>query len=89
MTGSTADLMAFTTFDESHQKGRQVIKSSAGGGASALLSGVKGLGYGLMGGLTSIVTQTYTGVKEDGFEVGAGCDGLPPGFIFLFVWVAW
>lgn len=30
------------------------------------MAGVKGFGHGLFGGLTSLVTQPYEGMKEDG-----------------------
>lgn len=30
----------------------------------------KSLGMGVMGGLTSIITQTYSGAKNEGIEVG-------------------
>ena len=59
------------TLDNQHQKIRQQIRyaSEASGGSGHLKAGLKALGHGLFGGLTSIVSQTYTGMAEDGFEV--------------------
>ena len=40
-----------------------------------LVAGLKGLGYGMLGGLTSIVTETYDGVAHEGitgFFTGLG-----------------
>jgi len=63
------------TLDNHHQKIRQQIRfaseAAGGGGSGHLKAGIKALGHGLFGGLTSIVAQTYTGVTEDGFEVSS------------------
>ena len=40
-----------------------------------LVAGLKGLGFGMLGGLTSVVTETYDGVANDGvsgFFTGLG-----------------
>ena len=74
MTGSLSDGIGVATLDSHHQKRRQQIRyaseSQGGTGSGHLVAGLRGLGHGIFGGLTSIVSQTYTGVAEDGFEVG-------------------
>ena len=70
------------TFDEQHQKKRQQIMDHSGGTKDQLVAGVKGFGLGLVGGLTSIVTQTYSGASQDGVTVSrcrAGSLHLQPG----------
>lgn len=55
--------------DTKHNEKRDQIRTHSGGGGSHLVAGIKGFGYGLYGGLTSIVTQTYEGVRDEGVEV--------------------
>ena len=56
--------------DEDHEKRRQKIRNkNQDSGAGHLVAGFKGLSHGIYGGLTSIATQTYSGVKHQGFEV--------------------
>ena len=58
--------------DTKHNELREGLKSQAKSAKSSskhIVAGLKGLGYGLFGGLTSIVTQTYQGAKDDGVEV--------------------
>ena len=70
MTGSVSDGLGVISFDESYQRRRQAIRDAGAGSSSGqFVAGVKGLAHGVFGGLTSIVSQTYTGVREDGFEV--------------------
>lgn len=66
--------------DDQHTETRQRILevSSALGGSSGgdhLVAGLKGLGFGIMGGMTSIVKQTYNGAQSKGvagFFTGLG-----------------
>ncbi len=60
------------TTDRRHNAIRQKLRDEAGkrgGSVAHLSSGVKSFGYGMMGGLTSVITQPYYGYADDGFEV--------------------
>ena len=59
------------TVDHKHQEMRRRIKQENTGN---FRTGLKGLGVGIMGGVTSIVTQTFEGAVSDGLE------GLVSGF---------
>ena len=66
--------MGVATLDSDHEKTRQRIRNeTSGSGLSTFKAGVKGFGHGLWGGLSSVVTQTYTGAREDGVEVSISC----------------
>ncbi|OWF52509.1 Vacuolar protein sorting-associated protein 13D [Mizuhopecten yessoensis] len=65
---SLSDGVGTLNMDTKHNDTRDQIRTHSGGGGSHLVAGIKGFGYGLYGGLTSIVTQTYEGVKEEGVE---------------------
>ncbi len=70
VTGSLSDGMGILTADSYHETQRQKIREEHGGSsAEHLVAGIRGLGHGLLGGVTSIVTQTYTGIKHEGIEV--------------------
>lgn len=60
-----------TTVDTRHQQMRRRIQQN---NRNHLKTGLKGLGVGIIGGVTSIVTQTFDGVVSDGVE------GLVSGF---------
>ena len=56
--------------DEKHEEYRQRLRARlAASGGDHMLVGLKGLGLGLYGGLTSIVYQTYTGASQEGLPV--------------------
>lgn len=78
LSNSTAKFMASlsnsleaTTVDTRHQQMRRRIQQES---RSHWKTGLKGLGVGIIGGFTSIVTQTFDGVASDGIE------GLVSGF---------
>lgn len=56
--------------DDRHEQTRRKLRTEhRGRGSEQLVAGVKGLGFGLIGGITSIVTQTYNGAYSDGVPV--------------------
>ncbi|UYV65050.1 VPS13D [Cordylochernes scorpioides] len=65
VTGSLSDGIGLVTMDERHQEMRKKIRQDSQG-ADHLVAGLKGLGFGLLGGMTSIVTNTYEGASSDG-----------------------
>ncbi len=69
VTGSLSDGVGILTVDQRHERVRRQIRSEAVSSSGQLMAGIKGLGHGLMGGITSVVTQTYYGAKDDGIEV--------------------
>lgn len=64
-TSSLSKSLEVTTVDVRHQEMRRRIHQD---GRDHLRAGIRGLGVGIMGGVTSIVTQTYDGVANHGFE---------------------
>ena len=57
------------TLDERYDERRLLIRRRKGEGIKSkehLVAGLKGLGFGMLGGLTSVVTETYDGVATDG-----------------------
>ncbi|XP_055954862.1 intermembrane lipid transfer protein VPS13D-like [Patella vulgata] len=76
MTGALSDGLTTISMDDKHNKTREDLRQvESGQGSSHVLAGIKGLGYGIYGGLTGIVTQSYSGAKEKGiggFFKGAG-----------------
>ncbi|KAL5009744.1 hypothetical protein ScPMuIL_012049 [Solemya velum] len=69
VASSLSDGVGKLNFDSKHNDAREVIRNQHSGSSGGhLVAGVKGLGYGFVGGLTSIFTQTYEGVKDDGIE---------------------
>jgi vacuolar protein sorting-associated protein 13D len=76
LTETLSDGLGRVVLDEQYTETRQRILevSTALGGNSTgdhLVAGLKGFGFGLLGGVTSIVKHTYNGAQADGF----------PGFI--------
>ena len=69
LTESLSDGFGRIIMDERHEETRQKIRANTGGSKGHLVAGVKGLGFGLLGGMTSIVKQTYDGVANEGFPV--------------------
>ncbi len=69
VTGSLSDGVGFLTVDQRHERVRRQIRSEAQSSGGQLMAGIKGLGHGVLGGLTSVVWQPYYGFKDDGVEV--------------------
>lgn len=72
VASSVAHGVGTLTFDEQHELMRRRMlrcqpQSDSSSALAHLYSGVKGLGVGVFGGLTAIVTNTYTESKRDGF----------------------
>lgn len=68
--GSLSDGLGRVTLDEEHEETRRRIrKLHSGTSQGHLAAGLKGFGYGLIGGATSIVKQTYDGTANDGVQV--------------------
>lgn len=56
--------------DDQHEETRQRIrKTHTNSSGDHLVAGLKGLGFGLLGGVTSVFKQTYEGVATDGVQV--------------------
>lgn len=73
--GTLSEGLSVVTMDDKHQEKRKKISSEQKAGSSDhIMAGLKGLGVGLLGGVTSIFTQTYEGASSEGF----------PGFISGF-----
>lgn len=69
VTGSLSDGLGVVSMDKHHQEMRKRIRQdTASAGSDHLVAGLKGLGIGLLGGVTSILSQTYEGAATDGFQ---------------------
>ncbi|KAG8283042.1 hypothetical protein J6590_023572 [Homalodisca vitripennis] len=67
-----SDGLGMVILDDDHEEARRRIRRAhSGTSGDHLVAGVKGLGYGLFGGLTSVFKQTYEGAANEGI----------PGFI--------
>ncbi|XP_015598611.1 vacuolar protein sorting-associated protein 13D isoform X2 [Cephus cinctus] len=67
VTESLSDGLGWVIMDERHEEARQRIRSNTAGSSDHLVAGLKGLGFGLLGGVTSIFKQTYDGATNEGF----------------------
>ncbi|XP_043480928.1 vacuolar protein sorting-associated protein 13D isoform X1 [Leptopilina heterotoma] len=67
VTETLSDGLGRVTMDERHEETRQRIRANNAGSSDHLLAGIKGLGFGILGGVTSIVKQTYDGASNEGF----------------------
>lgn len=66
---SLSDGLGRVILDESHEEMRQRIrKAHSGSSRDHLWAGVKGLGFGVLGGVTSIFKQTYEGAAQEGLQ---------------------
>ncbi|XP_064107510.1 intermembrane lipid transfer protein VPS13D-like isoform X2 [Macrobrachium nipponense] len=75
VTGSLSDVVGRVTMDDRHEEHRQRIRTHlTSSSADHMVAGLRGFGFGLYGGLTSIISQTYKGASEEGI----------PGFISGF-----
>lgn len=73
VTESLGDGLERVVVDEAHEETRRKIRSA--GAQSHLLAGVRGLGLGLLGGVTSLVKHSYEGAAAEGvagFLAGVG-----------------
>lgn len=68
MTGSLSDSLGLVVMDNHHQEIRKRIKYDVNTGSDHLLAGLKGFGYGLLGGFTSLYTQTCEGASTEGVQ---------------------
>merc|ERR1712071_352138 len=68
VTGSLSDGLGRVTMDDRHEEVRQRLIKHTGTSSNHLVTGLKGLGFGILGGMTSIFTQTYEGVSNEGFS---------------------
>ncbi|XP_026679055.1 vacuolar protein sorting-associated protein 13D-like [Diaphorina citri] len=60
VTESLSDGLGKVILDEQHEEARQKIRQSHGGsGGDHIMAGLKGLGLGVLGGVTSVFRQTY------------------------------
>ena len=69
VTETLSDGLGRVIMDERHEETRQRIRANTSGSSDHLLAGLKGLGFGILGGVTSIVKQTYDGAANEGFPV--------------------
>ncbi|KAL0274818.1 UNVERIFIED_CONTAM: hypothetical protein PYX00_002852 [Menopon gallinae] len=75
VTESLSDGLGRVILDDTHEETRQRIrKLQTGSSGEHLVAGLKGLGFGILGGFTSVFKQTYEGASNDGFQ------GLVAGF---------
>lgn len=69
VTESLSDGLGRVIMDERHEEARQRIRANTTGSSDHLVAGLKGFGFGLLGGVTSIFKQTYDGAANEGFPV--------------------
>lgn len=67
VTESLSDGLGRVILDERHEEARQRIRANTTGSSDHIVAGLKGLGFGLLGGMTSIFKQTYDGATNEGF----------------------
>ncbi|XP_078616141.1 intermembrane lipid transfer protein VPS13D-like isoform X3 [Branchiostoma floridae x Branchiostoma japonicum] len=68
MTSALSDGLGNIALDSQHQQTRTQIRQHGGSGSEHIVAGLKGLGFGIVGGLTSLVTQTAEGAVKGGVE---------------------
>uniref|UniRef100_A0A0A9WG36 Vacuolar protein sorting-associated protein 13D n=3 Tax=Lygus hesperus TaxID=30085 RepID=A0A0A9WG36_LYGHE len=80
VTESLGDGIGRVVFDDTHEERRQKIRAvTTGSSSDHLMAGLKGLGFGLLGGVTSVVKQTYEGYTNDGLQ--GTISGLAKGIV--------
>uniref|UniRef100_W8AYT3 Vacuolar protein sorting-associated protein 13D n=1 Tax=Ceratitis capitata TaxID=7213 RepID=W8AYT3_CERCA len=68
LTETLSDSLGRVVLDDHDNETRQrILEIQSNTSGNHLAAGLKGLGFGLLGGVTSIVRHTYTGVQSDGF----------------------
>ncbi|XP_014665863.1 PREDICTED: vacuolar protein sorting-associated protein 13D-like [Priapulus caudatus] len=78
-TGSLSDTLGKVSMDDRHQEMREEIRAHSGSSGAHLKAGLKGLGIGVVGGLTSVFMQPIEGAARDG--VGGLFTGLGKGLV--------
>ncbi|XP_054721064.1 intermembrane lipid transfer protein VPS13D-like [Uloborus diversus] len=69
ISGTLSDGLGMVAMDDKHQKMRkQIRQQSTAAGNDHLMTGLKGLGFGILGGVTSVFTQTYEGAVQEGVQ---------------------
>uniref|UniRef100_T1J4D0 UBA domain-containing protein n=1 Tax=Strigamia maritima TaxID=126957 RepID=T1J4D0_STRMM len=67
MAGALSDGLGRVSLDDKHERVRKKIwHEHKGRSSDQLVAGMKGLAYGILGGMTSIVSQTYEGAASEG-----------------------
>lgn len=70
VTGTLGEGLGKTIMDDKHETERRRIKDDhSGSSGEYLYAGLKGFGHGLLGGVTSVVAQSYEGASNDGITV--------------------
>jgi vacuolar protein sorting-associated protein 13D len=59
--GTLSNGLGRVTMDERHEELRQRLLRQTGSSSDPLTAGLKGFGFGMLGGITSVFTQTYEG----------------------------
>ncbi|KPM09106.1 DUF1162 domain containing protein [Sarcoptes scabiei] len=86
VTSALSESLGFVTMDDRHQEIRHKIKQQSGGMGgqrSHLVVGAFGLAHGILGGITSVITQTYDGIVNHGGVTGF-LSGLSRGVLGTF-----
>lgn len=69
VTESLSDGLGKVAMDDHHEEIRQKIRQvETGKSKDHIVAGFKGLGFGLLGGFTSMFNQVYEGVSNDGIQ---------------------
>ncbi|KAL3268817.1 hypothetical protein HHI36_007913 [Cryptolaemus montrouzieri] len=83
VTESLSDGLGKVAMDDRHEETRQRYKRvESGRSKDHLIAGFKGLGFGLLGGATSIFRQVYDGVANDGIQ--GAFSGMGKGLVGAF-----
>ena len=69
VTSTLAQGLGKATLDDKHEEGRRKIKGDHTNSGEYLYAGLKGFGHGLIGGVTSVVSQSYEGCSNGGITV--------------------
>lgn len=65
-----SDGISTVGLDEEHNQRREALRNVTSGSSSDhLMAGFKGLGHGIFGGMTSLVSQSISGAQSEGFGV--------------------
>lgn len=69
VTESLSDGLGRVAMDEEHEEMRQRIRQvESGKSGDHLVAGIKGLGFGILGGATGIFKQVYEGATNEGIQ---------------------
>ncbi|XP_041352246.1 vacuolar protein sorting-associated protein 13D-like isoform X2 [Gigantopelta aegis] len=80
VASSISDGAGTISMDDQYNQTREQLRQQGGRSSGHIIAGMKGLGYGIFGGLTGVFTQPIEGAREDGVEgflkgVGKGVIG--------------